>query len=194
MDAVDLAQVVRPQRRRDDVQQQARPGVEQRQDLGDGEAAAGGLAAGLTEVPLQFGRVGHGERRAVDEEGPMPAPAALDLGPGDEGADDASEHGAEDGQRQPGAGLAVGRLGEGAAGLERDVRQGRIAVEDLEDEPEEDGEWGQEGIATPAVPESRAEVADGRLVEVGTEILPETVQCAMNPLRHRGPPGSRVVW
>ena len=82
MDPGDLAHVVRPQRRRDDVHEQARPGVEQRQDLGDGEPAARGLAAGLTEVPLQPGRVGHGEARSVDEEGPMPAPEALDLGAG----------------------------------------------------------------------------------------------------------------
>ena len=104
------------------------------------------------------------------------------------------EHGAEDGQGQPGAGLAVGRLGEGAAGLEGDVREGRVAVEDLDDEPEDGREGGQPGIAAPAVPELLAEVADGRLVEVGAEVLPESAQRDMNPLRHRGPPESRVVW
>ena len=52
MDAVDLGHVVRPQRGRDDVQQQAGPGVEQCQDLGDGEAAAGRLVAGLAEMAL----------------------------------------------------------------------------------------------------------------------------------------------
>ena len=47
-------------------------------------------------------------------------------------------------------------------------------------------EGGQEGIAAPAVPESLAEVADGRRVEVRAEVLPETVQGDINPLRRRG--------
>ena len=67
----------------------------------------------------------------------MPAPEAF-LGRGDEAADHEAEHGAEDSQGQPGAGLAVGRLGEGAAGLEGQMRQGRIAMEHLDDEPEDD--------------------------------------------------------
>jgi len=176
-----------------DLQQQTRPGVEQRRELGDGEAAAARQAAGLAEVPLQFRRVGHGERRAVDQEGPMPAPEAF-RGRGDEAADYKAEHCAEDSQGQPGAGLAGGRLGEGAAGLEREVRQGRIAMEDLDDEPEDEGEGTQEGIAAPAMPELVAERADGRLVEVGPEVLPKASQCGINTLRHRGPAASRVVW
>jgi hypothetical protein len=123
----------------------------------------------------------------------MPAPAALDLGPGDEGADHELEQGAGDGQRQPGAGLAVGRLGEGAAGLEGDVRPGRIAMGDLDDEPGDDSEWGQEGIAAPAVLELLAAVADGRVVDLGAEALPETAHCHLHRFRDRGPPASRVA-
>ena len=45
---------MRPQRRRDDLQQQPGAGVEEGQDVGHREAAALGLVARLAEVGLQF--------------------------------------------------------------------------------------------------------------------------------------------
>ena len=102
MDPVDVRHLVRPQRCGDDVQQHARPRMEQGQDLGDGETAARCLAARLAEVTLQFGCVGHGEGRPVDEKRPMPMPAACVFGRGNECTDHEAEHGAEDGQGQPG--------------------------------------------------------------------------------------------
>ena len=114
----------------------------------------------------------------------MPAPATLELGVGDERADHELEQGAEEGEGQSGAGLTVGRLGEDAAGLERDVCQGRVAMENLDDEPEDGGEGGQEGITAPAVVKFLAEAVDGGLVEVGIEVLLEPAQGGINPLTH----------
>ena len=60
-----------------------RADVEQRQEMGHGEAAAGSLDAGLAEVLLEFGHIGHGEARAVGDEHAVavPAPGVVDLGP-----------------------------------------------------------------------------------------------------------------
>ena len=57
----------------------------------------------------------------------------------------AAEHGLEDRQRQAGPGLAVGRGGERAAGQEGDVADGGVAVEDLDEEPVEDGDGVEAG-------------------------------------------------
>ena len=51
-DSVDAGHVMRPQRRREDLQEQPGAGVEQRQDVGHREAAAFGLVARLAEVGL----------------------------------------------------------------------------------------------------------------------------------------------
>ena len=69
----------------------------------------------------------------------MAAPAADRRGVGDQRADHLAEQAAEDGQGEPGAGLAEGGGGEGAAGQERDVGQCGIAMEDLDEEPVDDG-------------------------------------------------------
>ena len=75
-----------------------------RQDVSYREAAAFGLFTGLAEVGLQLGSVGHGERRAVDEECAMAEPATHRLGGGIRPLTIA-EDGLVDGQRESGAGL-----------------------------------------------------------------------------------------
>ena len=93
--------VMRPQRRRENLQQQPGAGVEQRQDVGHREAAALGLVARLAEVGLQRGDIGHGERRAVDQQDAMAEPESRDLGGRDQDLDHRAEDGLEDGQREP---------------------------------------------------------------------------------------------
>ena len=73
-----------------------------------------------------------------------PQPEADRLGGGDQALDHLAEDGPEDGQRERGTGLAEGGRGEGAAGQQRDVGQGGVAVEDLDEEPVDDGRRGQE--------------------------------------------------
>jgi hypothetical protein len=139
----EAGEVRGPQRCRGDLQEQAGPGMEQRQQVGHREATPHGLIAGLTEAGLQGRRVGHGERRAVDQEGAMAAPAADGLGVGDHGSDHLAKDGLEDGQGEPGAGHAEGGVAEGPAGQERDMGQGGVAVEDLDEEPVDVGRRGQ---------------------------------------------------
>src|SRR5208337_4409563 len=44
-----------------------------------------------------------------------------------------------------------GAGGEGAAGQQGDVGQGRVAVENLDEEPVDNGRWGQEATVAPRV-------------------------------------------
>ena len=69
--------VVRAQRCGQDLDEHPRADVEQRQKMGHGEAAAGLLAAGLAEVLLEFGHVGHGEARAIGDEHAVAMPGAV---------------------------------------------------------------------------------------------------------------------
>ena len=177
---------MRPQRRRENLQQQPGAGVEQRQDVGHREAAALGLVARLAEVGLQRGDIGHGERRAVDQQDAMAEPESRDLGGRDQDLDHRAEDGLEDGQREPGAGLAEGAGGEGAAGQQGDVGQGRVAVENLDEEPVDNGRWGQEATVAPRVACLAAGVVDEVATELGGEVLPEGVEGGRNPSMHRG--------
>jgi hypothetical protein len=193
MDVPDPCHLVGPQRRREDLQQQPGAGVAPGPDPGHREAAPGPGPSRGPEVGPQLGRVGHRERRAIDQERPGAAPGALRPGLRDEAPVEAAEHGPVDRQREPCPRLAEGRVGERAAGHQRDVVQGGVAVEDLDDEPAEDGDGGQEAVA-PAVPGVAAGVVDGGLVEAGGEILPERSQGGENPVLHRGASGMKVSF
>ena len=99
----------------------------------------------------------------------------------------AQEDGLEDGRREPGAGLAEGAGGEGAAGQQGDVGQGRVAVENLDEEPVDNGRWGQEATVAPRVACLAAGVVDEVATELGGEVLPEVVEGGRNPsMRSRG--------
>jgi hypothetical protein len=73
--------------------------MEQGQEMGHGEAAAGLLDAGLAEVLLEFGRIGHGEARAIGDEHTMavPFPGVVHRGP--DPVSDAAEQLLKQGQR-----------------------------------------------------------------------------------------------
>jgi hypothetical protein len=143
-----------------------------------------GLARGA-EVGLELGRVGHRERRAVDQECAVAAPGALRVGVRREGLDLAAEHGPVGRQGQACPRQAERRVDERATGQERDVGQGGVAVEDLDDEPAEDGDGGQQAVA-PAVLGLAAGVVDGGLVETGVDVLPESSQGGIGPVMHLG--------
>ena len=183
---------MRPQGRREDLQQQSGAGVEQRQDMGHREATACGLVAGLAEVGSQRGGVGHGERRAIDQEGAQAEPAAVGLGVGDQGLDHDAEQDAEDRQRQPGPGLAEGAVGEGAAGHQRDVGQGGVAVEDLDEEPVDGGGRSQQTTGAPGVSDRQASGVDEVGAELDGEVLSQGTEGVRNPSMHRGVSWTRV--
>ena len=177
--------VMRPQRRRENLQQQPGAGVEQRQDVGHREAAALGLVARLAEVGLQRGDIGHGERRAVDRKTRWPnqSPATSVAG-----TRILTTRGGRSGRRPTGAGRGPGRSagGEGAAGQQGDVGQGRVAVENLDEEPVDNGRWGQEATVAPRVACLAAGVVNEVATELGGEVLPEGVEGGRNPSMHRG--------
>src|SRR5208283_3068769 len=104
-----------------------------------------------------------------------------------------AEDGLEDGQREPGAGLAEGAGGEGAAGQQGDVGQGRVAVEHLDEEPVDNGRWSQEATVAPRVACLAAGVVDEVATELGGEVLPEGVEGGRNPSMHRGASCAKMV-
>src|SRR5262249_43232819 len=116
----------------------------------------------------------------------MAAPAADRLGVGDQRVDEVAEPGAEDSQGEPGPGLAEGAGGEGAAGQERDMGQGGVAVEDRDEEPVEDGRRGQETGIAPGVSGGAAGGEEDVVAELGGEVLSQRVADARNPAMHRG--------
>jgi hypothetical protein len=167
--------------------------VEEGQEVGHREATALGLVARLAEVGLQLRRAWHGERRAVDQEGAMAAPAADRLGVGDQRPGHVVQQGAEDGQGKSCAGLTEGGGGEGAAGQERDMGQGGVAVEDLDEEPVDDGRRCQEAGVTPGVSDGPAGGRDDVAAEPGGEVLSQGVEGGRNPAMHRGTSCAMVV-
>ena len=74
--------------------------------------------------------------------------------------DEAPEQCLEDGQGEPGPGLAVGRGGEGERREARQVGTGGVAVQDLEDE-QVDGRDRVEDPVAPAAAQGPAEVPQG---------------------------------
>ena len=121
------------------------------------------LVAGLAEVALQLGVVGHREAGAVDEPDPMARASAIRrrwrLA---DGGGDLLEEPVVDGQGEPLAGLAVGAVGEGPAAEVDDVLAGGVAVEDLEQE-QVDGGDGVEDAVPPAMADLAAGLLDGFL-------------------------------
>jgi len=69
MDVLDLCQIVRQQGCADQRGQEARPGMEEGQQVDDGEATAGALLGGLPTRLLSHRRIRHGAARAVDKTG-----------------------------------------------------------------------------------------------------------------------------
>ena len=183
--------VMRPQRRRENLQQQPGAGVEQRQDVGHREAAALGLVARLAEVGCSAATSGMENDEPSIEQDAMAEPESRDLGGRDQDLDHRAEDSLEDGQRGPGAGLAEGQGagGEGAAGQQGDVGQGRVAVENLDEEPVDNGRSGQEATVAPQVASLAAGVVDEVATELGGEVLPEGVGGVGIRRCIAGPPG-----
>src|SRR5207248_5715851 len=95
---------------------------------------------------LKFGRVGHGEAGAVDEEDPgaLPARARAVVAVGVAAAGDGAHQAVEEGNGEAAAGLAVGGVGEVDLGEVAQVGAGGVAMQDLLGE-EESGDGGSEG-------------------------------------------------
>ena len=110
---------------------------------------------GLAEVGLQLRGIGHGERRAVLQKCAMAEPESHRLGGRNQALDHLAEDRPIDGQRECGTCLTEGGRGEGAASQQRDVGQGGVAVEDLNEEPVNDGRRSQEAAIRPGVARRR---------------------------------------
>ena len=183
MDLRHPGHVVGVQRAGQGLQEHPRADVEQRQQMGHGEAAAGLLAAGLAEVLAEFGHVGHGETRAVDDEHPMPVPAPGVVDDGREPLGDAAEQLLEQRQRQATARLTVGRGGEFESAESDQMIDGRVAVEDLAEKQVNDGD-GVKQTGAPSVADLAAGVEDHRSVELLGWGFLESAKNADDPVMH----------
>jgi len=147
--------------------------VEQREDVGDGKAAARGLVAGLSERRLEFGPIGHREAGAVEVPGPVAAPPAGGLAFRLEATGDAIEQPLEEIQRQASAGLDVAGGGEASARQMRQVGAGGVAVEHLRQKRMDGGDGIEEAVAI-VVTEVVAQLLDGlrrqRPTDIGLEV------------------------
>jgi hypothetical protein len=99
MEPDHVGHVMGVQRAGQNFQKHPGAGVEEGEDVGDRETAAGPLAGGLAEMGLEFGRVGHRERGAIDVEDAMAKPATGVAGGGEERIGDAAEQDLEDRER-----------------------------------------------------------------------------------------------
>jgi hypothetical protein len=162
-----VGQVVGAVRGRDGPQQEAAVAVEQGQQVGHREAAALRLGVGLPEGLLEFGRVGHGEVGAVEEEEAvaLPAAARVVVGLGAAASDDGLLQAVEEGDGQAGAGLAVGRLGEVEPGQVTQLGGGGVAEEHLAQEQVGGDNRGQgalaEAVAAVAADSQQQGLGDG---------------------------------
>ena len=106
------------------------------------------LVGRLSEGPLQGRAIGHAHSGPIDEPGPMTMPQPDGVVQGFARVDETLEKRLEDGQGEPGSGLAVGRGGELEAAQAWQMGAGGIVVEDLEDE-QMDGRHRVEDAVTP---------------------------------------------
>ena len=115
----------------------------------------------------------------------MAEPERRDFGGRDQDLDHLAEDGPEDGQRQWGTCLAEGGCGEGSASHQGDVNRGRVAMEDLNEEPANDGRRSQEAAIAPGVTGGSASGVDEVAAELGGEVLSEGLERGRNPAMHR---------
>src|SRR5512135_1738779 len=183
---------MRPQRRREGFDQQPTGRIKHGQEMGHRETAARSLAAGLVEVGLEFGHIGHRGTGAVDQERAMATPQALVIRRAPERAAGPAEQGLEDLQGESLAGLAVGRGGEGLAGEVGDVLTGGVAADDLEQE-EVDGDHGIELALAVAVSGLLTGLLDGLRPKEGGNVLSELLEDDRDPALDRETSGSAGV-
>ena len=86
--------------------------MEQRQKMSDGKTAARPLAAGLAEVLLKLGNIGHGKTRTIGDEHAVPVPGSRLVDLRSEPLGNAVEQLLKQRQGQSAAGLAVRRARE----------------------------------------------------------------------------------
>lgn len=115
----------------------------------------------------------------------MATPAAGRLGVRDHGPNQVAKDGLEDGQGEPGASHAEGGVAEGTPGQERDVSQGGVAMENLDEEPVDGRDRGQQGRVAPGVAGGQTGVANHVVAEGGGDVLPEPVEDGRNSSMHR---------
>jgi len=168
------------------VQQVAGARVEQRQQVGRGEAAAGRLGAGLAELLLEFGCVRHGEAGAVEQPDAMAAPAAAGVaaGVGQAAPGDGAAEAVEEGYRQAAAGLAVGRVGKVQPSEVPQPGGGDVALQDLAEE-EVGGDDGGEGALAEGEAEFVAVLADERFGDMLREVALDAAQ-GLGDSKHGG--------
>jgi hypothetical protein len=184
-----VGRVVAAQRQGQGPPQQAGRVVEEGHQVGRREAAAGRLAAGLAEMPLQLRRIRHREPRAVEEEQAVAFPAAAG-GPRQVGTDrvgDPALQGGEERQREPGPGLAVGRGVDRGAAEVAEVGAGGVAVQDLPQE-EAGGDDRAELALAPPVAGLLAGLVDEGVGDVGGEVILDVADCLLDS-SHPWPPG-----
>jgi len=81
----------------------------------------------------------------------------------------------------------------GAAGQQRDVGQGGVAIENLDQEPVDDGRRGQQTARAPRVSGRAAGGVDEVVLKLGGNVLPESVESGRNPAMHRGASCAMVI-
>ena len=80
MERRHLGHVVGVPGSREHLQQEARAGMKQGEQVGHGEPTPRALPTGLAKVLLQFRRIGHRETGPVDQEGAVAPPPPLVVG------------------------------------------------------------------------------------------------------------------
>lgn len=141
------------------------------------------MRAWRAEVLLELVGIGHGEGRAVDQQRAVPTPEAVGERRGRDRGDQPARQRTKQFQGQPGAGLTVGTVGEGAVGPEADVLDRGVAVQDLPQEPVKDGR-GRQATGPPGVPDEATGVVNGVFVEPAGKVLPQIVQRDINASMH----------
>ena len=181
-----------PQRGRECFKEEPRGGVEHGQEMCDRETTTFALTAGLTELPLQFGSVGHRETRTINGKGAVTKPERRRCLSVPQCGHELPQETTEDFQRKPNAGVTE-RLGrEIQPGEMAKIVEGRIAVKHLEHEDLNDRCWFENALA-PDMADCLTGFVDHRRREVCGDVLTNLHNNANNPLMHRWPPAHGVV-
>src|SRR5436305_11501279 len=134
METGNLVHVMCPQRRRQNLEENAGARMKESEHMRHGETAAGLLISGLTKCGLQLRRIRHAEPRAIDVKGAMAAPATMLIDRRAQSVAHALQQELQHLQGQPGASFAIGSFRKDALGEIFESGNGKISMKDLDHE------------------------------------------------------------
>ena len=168
-------------------EQEARPSMNEGEQVGHGAPTPRALPPGLAHVLVQFRCIGHRKPGPVDQERAVASPPPLVGGPLRAARCRPTPPRRPDAERHPGAGLTKRRGRQALGDQARPVATGGVAMQDVEDEQMNGGD-GIEPARAPLVAHLATQGDHRGGVEQGSEFCVDVSEGFRHRAYHPGPP------